>query len=97
MEYKFVELLSANFMRTPDAAVRERISYRYNTVKSKLAMLQARISDVQKIVQAKNPSLLLQLQKHAGAAVAAATHRAASSRAAAASGGDADPSAGGGK
>jgi len=61
MEYKFVELLSCNFMRTPEAAVRERISYRYNTVKSKLAMLQARITDVQKIVQAKNPSLLLQL------------------------------------
>lgn len=66
MEYKFVELLSANFERSPDEVTRASISFRYNSLKSRLAMMTARLQDVQKLVQAKNPSLLLQLQKSVG-------------------------------
>jgi len=33
MEYKFVELLSAMFVRSSDEVVRQQITYRYNAMK----------------------------------------------------------------
>ena len=33
MEYKFVELLSATFVRSSDEVVRQHITYRYNALK----------------------------------------------------------------
>lgn len=33
MEYKFVELLSATFVRSSDEVVRQQITYRYNAMK----------------------------------------------------------------
>jgi len=66
MEYKFIELLSADFMASDENTVRESITYRYNTVKSKLTMMESRLRDVNNLVKVKNPSLLLQLQKSAG-------------------------------
>lgn len=63
MEYKFVELLSLNFLSSPEDVVRQQISYRYNAVKSRLSLMQARLADVNALVKIKNPSLLLQLQK----------------------------------
>lgn len=69
MEYKFLELLSADFVRSPDDVVRRQISYRYNALKSKMNLLQARQHDVFNLVKSKNPSLLLQLQAHANKGV----------------------------
>jgi hypothetical protein len=43
MEYKFVELLSVDFMRSADEAVRQSITYRYNAMKSRLAVMQSRL------------------------------------------------------
>ena len=63
MEYKFVELLSCDFTASPEENVRQHITYRYNAVKAKLALMQARLQDVNSLVKIKNPSLLLQLQK----------------------------------
>lgn len=63
MEYKFVELLSAMFVRSSDEVVRQQITYRYNAMKSRLAIMQARLTDVNNLVKVKNPSLLLQLTK----------------------------------
>jgi len=63
MEYKFVELLSCDFVASPEEAVRQQITFRYNSVKSKLALMQARLQDINALVKVKNPSLLLQLQK----------------------------------
>ena len=63
IEYKFIELLSLDFMTTPDDTVRKQISFRYNAVKSKLALMQDRMKAVSEIVKVKNPSLLLQIQK----------------------------------
>merc|ERR1719301_64108 len=63
MEYKFVELLSCDFMASPEEVVRQQITFRYNSVKSKLALMQARLQDINALVKVKNPSLLLQLQK----------------------------------
>lgn len=61
--FKFVELLSVNFARSSDDVVRQQIAFRYNSVKSKHAVLQARLQDIVNLVKIKNPSLLLQLQK----------------------------------
>lgn len=63
IEYKFIELLSCDFMASPEDTVRQSITFRYNSVKSKVALMEARLKDVNNLVKVKNPSLLLQLQK----------------------------------
>ncbi|PNH11554.1 hypothetical protein TSOC_001641 [Tetrabaena socialis] len=63
MEYKFVELLSCKFMAAGEDLVRQHVSYRYNVVKARLQLMQARLADVNAMVKVKNPSLLLQLQR----------------------------------
>uniref|UniRef100_A0A0G4G043 Spindle assembly abnormal protein 6 N-terminal domain-containing protein n=1 Tax=Chromera velia CCMP2878 TaxID=1169474 RepID=A0A0G4G043_9ALVE len=63
MEYKFVELLSCDFLASDENVVREQITFRYQSVKNKLQMLQARMHDINALVKVKHPSLLLQLQK----------------------------------
>lgn len=64
IEYKFIELLSLDFVASSEEMVRQQITYRYNSVKSKLAILQARLQDISALVKVKNPSLLLQLQRN---------------------------------
>jgi hypothetical protein len=63
MEYKFVELLSADFHASNEEVIRQSITYRYNSIKSKVSMMESRLRDVNNLVKVKNPSLLLQLQK----------------------------------
>jgi hypothetical protein len=63
IEYKFIELLSCDFMSSGEETVRQQITYRYNAVKSKLALMQARLQDISALVKVKNPSLLMQLQR----------------------------------
>ncbi|KAJ0402909.1 hypothetical protein ATCC90586_006031 [Pythium insidiosum] len=63
MEYKFVELLSVDFLRAPEDVIRQHITFRYNSMKTRLQVLQTRLHEVNSIVKTKNPSLLLQLQK----------------------------------
>ena len=63
MEYKFVELMSCHFIRSPEEIVQHQITYRYNAMKSRLSLMQSRLQDVNNLVKLKNPSLLLQLQK----------------------------------
>lgn len=63
VSFKFIELLSVMFARSPDDAIRQQIAFRYNSQKSKVAVMQARLHDIVNIVKVKNPSLLLQLQK----------------------------------
>ena len=43
--------------------IRQSITFRYNAVKSKLAIMQARLADVNNMVKVKSPSLLLQIKK----------------------------------
>ena len=64
IEYKFIELLSLDFSASSEEMVRQQITFRYNSVKSKLAILQARLQDISALVKVKNPSLLLQLQRN---------------------------------
>lgn len=63
MEYKFVELLACDFVASPEEVVRQQIGFRYNSVKSRLTLMQSRLQDISALVKVKNPSLLLQLQK----------------------------------
>jgi hypothetical protein len=63
IEYKFIELLSIDFVNSPDETVRKQISYRYNAIRTKLELVQNRIQTISNIVKIKNPSLLLQIQK----------------------------------
>ncbi|KAG1662571.1 hypothetical protein FOA52_003950 [Chlamydomonas sp. UWO 241] len=63
MEYKFVELLSCKFNASPEDVVRQQVSYRYNVVKARLVLMQARLADVTSLLKVKSPSLMLQLQR----------------------------------
>ena len=63
IEYKFIELLSLDFLASSEEMVRQQITYRYNAIKTKLAMLQGRLQDITAMVKVKNPSLLLQIQR----------------------------------
>lgn len=63
IEYKFIELLSLDFSNSPDEVVRRQIAYRYNSLKTKLSLMQDRINSISNMIKLKNPSLLLQIQK----------------------------------
>ena len=62
IEYKFIELLSIDFINFSDDVVRKQITYRYNAVKRKMEMTKDRINMISNLVKVKNPSLLLQIQ-----------------------------------
>eukprot|EP00347_Sterkiella_histriomuscorum_P008093 403346398 len=66
IEYKFIELLSLQFMASSEEIIRQSITFRYNSVKSKVSLMQARLADVNNMVKVKSPSLLLQIQKTQG-------------------------------
>ena len=63
IEYKFIELLSCEFLASSEETVRTSITYRYNAIKSKVQLMEARLKDVNNLVKVKNPSLLLQMQR----------------------------------
>lgn len=67
LDYKFIELLSVTFLRSPEETIRAQISFRYNAMRSKLAVTTARLQEVTNVVKLKNPSLLLALQGKPGA------------------------------
>ena len=66
MEYKFVELMTCSFQRCPEEMVQRQITYRYNSMRQRLALTQARLFEMNHLVKTKNPSLLLHLQKGNG-------------------------------
>jgi hypothetical protein len=63
MEYKFVELLSVDFLLTPSDVIKQHIIYKYFTMKHQVELLQQRLQDVNELVKAKSPSLLLAIKK----------------------------------
>jgi hypothetical protein len=63
MEYKFVELMYCVCVRSPEEVIQQHITFRYNSMKQKLSVMQSRLSEIHNLVKVKNPSLLLQLQK----------------------------------
>jgi hypothetical protein len=75
VSFRFIELLSVMFSRSPDDTIRQQIAFRYNSQKSRVAVMQARLHDIVNIVKVKNPSLLLQLQKPMAQTASGATPR----------------------
>ena len=63
IEYKFIELLSVDFVNSPDDTVRKQIGYRYNALRTKMEMMQDRITAISNIIKIKNPSLIHQINK----------------------------------
>lgn len=63
MEYKFVELMYCVCVRSPEESVQQHITFRYNSMKQRLSVMQSRLQEINNLVKIKNPSLLLQLQK----------------------------------
>lgn len=61
--FKFVELLSVDFLLTPGDVIKQHIIYRYFTVRKQVDLLQARLQDVNEIIKNKSPSLLLAIKK----------------------------------
>ncbi|OEH78130.1 hypothetical protein cyc_05564 [Cyclospora cayetanensis] len=51
--------------QSPEEVIRQQMSFRYNALKSKLALMHARLHDIGALVKVKSPSLLLHLQKSA--------------------------------
>lgn len=50
MDYKFVELLSCQFQAPSDEHVKQQLTFRYNAVKSRLALMEARLADINALV-----------------------------------------------
>ena len=50
MEYKFVELMSCRFQASSEEYIQQQVTYRYNAVKSRLALMQARLADINALV-----------------------------------------------
>jgi len=70
MEFKFLELLSLDFLASPEELIRQNISFRYSLLKAKSQVLETKLKDVSALLKIKNPSLLLQLQKGASSRIA---------------------------
>ncbi|KAM3147348.1 hypothetical protein pb186bvf_000599 [Paramecium bursaria] len=62
-EYKDVELITFEFHSLEEDQIRVVISNRYQNLKSKLSQLEGKLRDINEVVKAKNPQLLLQMQK----------------------------------
>jgi hypothetical protein len=75
MEYKFLELLSLEFVASSEEIIRQSIGFRYSLLKAKSQIMQNRLKDISAILKLKNPSLLLQLQKGTTAGMGTATQR----------------------
>eukprot|EP00759_Apiculatamorpha_spiralis_P050149 PhF_6_TR4505/c2_g2_i3/m.6263 len=63
MEYKVVELLALPFRESSEHIVRQQVTFRYNALRSRIAMMTARMQDVNALVRVKNPALLSQIQR----------------------------------
>ena len=63
MEYKFLELLTVDFIASSEEVIRQAITFRYSLLKAKSSILTGRRKDISSILKLKNPSLLLQIQK----------------------------------
>ena len=68
MEYKFVELVSCKCDRMPEEVIAHHVTYRYNSIKQRYAVTQARLTELSNLVKTKNPSLMLHMQKNNTAA-----------------------------
>jgi len=59
LEYKFLDLITLDFVASNEEIIRQNITFRYNTLKARLIFMQNRLKDISAIIKLKNPSLLL--------------------------------------
>merc|ERR1712227_226253 len=65
LDYKFIELLSIDFFQAPESIVDKSITFRYNSLRTKLALALARLQNVNTIIKTKNPALLKTIHQSA--------------------------------
>lgn len=78
MDFKYVELMSLPCKQSEDEMVQRQITFRYNSMKQRLALMQSRLHELNQMVKQKNPSLLLQLQQKSSSGAAAVASQKAS-------------------
>mmetsp|Transcript_56635 Transcript_56635/g.64916 ORF Transcript_56635/g.64916 Transcript_56635/m.64916 type:complete len:236 (+) Transcript_56635:40-747(+) len=62
-EYRNMDVISFECQAAPEEVVRQQITYKYGSLKSKISLMEGRLQDINELVRLKNPSLLLQIQK----------------------------------
>lgn len=60
--FKTIEIINIEFLPNSSELIRKQISFRFNSLRSKLILMQDRINTINSILKIKNPSLLLQIQ-----------------------------------
>ncbi|EEA06013.1 uncharacterized protein CMU_017670 [Cryptosporidium muris RN66] len=63
MDYKLLELVNLEFLQQSEDAVRNSITYRYNFLRSKVAIMEARFIEISNLLSIRNPVLLHYLQR----------------------------------
>lgn len=63
MEYKFLEIVTIDFIANPSELVKQNVIYRYNIHKAKMLFVQSRLEDISNLIKLKNPSLLVNIYK----------------------------------
>jgi hypothetical protein len=61
MDFKLVELVSIPFRRTEPQKVRDALTYRFKSMKSKTMIMAKRLDEIHNLLRIKSPSLLLRL------------------------------------
>lgn len=59
MDYKFLEIISLDFIANPEDLVKQNVIYRHNVLKAKTLFVQGRLEDISNLIRLKNPSLLV--------------------------------------
>lgn len=75
MDYKYVDLLTLPCKQSEDDVIQRQITFRYNSLKQKYAIVQSRLHEVNNTLKTKNPSLLLQIQKANGSSLISSVQR----------------------
>ena len=63
IEYKFIELLSVDFVNSNDTKLKDNITYRYNAVKQKLAITNEKLRMITELIKKKNPTVYQMILK----------------------------------
>lgn len=63
LQFKFVELVSLDFLLTPSDIIKQHLLFRYFSMKSQVESLQSRLQEVTDLVKQKSPSLLMAIKK----------------------------------
>lgn len=67
VEYKNIELFRCHFSQADEESVRSVVAHKFKLAQFKMDQASLRLKDVAKIIKAKNPSLLTQIQNGATA------------------------------